>query len=125
MAMPVATEPVKPIRLMAGWRALASPAGMPRPVTMFTVPRGSRSRQISARMPAESGLCSGGFSLTLADLGGVGEGILHALPDMPRNFDTISVRPGHESNLMRPYFAAYCGDGVAEGEDFFRIPGGR
>src|SRR6266436_2518572 len=62
------------------------------------------------------------LSLTLADLGGVGESIFHALPDMPRNFDTISARPGHERNLMVPYFAAHGGDGVAEGEDCFWIP---
>ena len=30
---------------------------------------------------------------TLADLGSVGEGIFHALPDMARNFDTVSARP--------------------------------
>jgi hypothetical protein len=30
---------------------------------------------------------------TLADLGSVGEGIFHALPDRARNFDTISARP--------------------------------
>ena len=34
-----------------------------------------------------------GLSSTLADLGSVGEGIFHALPDMARNFDTISARP--------------------------------
>jgi hypothetical protein len=33
------------------------------------------------------------LSSTLADLGGVGESIFHALPDMMRNFDTISARP--------------------------------
>ena len=33
------------------------------------------------------------LSSTLADLGSVGEGIFHALPDMARNFDTISARP--------------------------------
>jgi hypothetical protein len=33
------------------------------------------------------------LSLTLADLGGVGEGIFHALPDMTWNFDGISARP--------------------------------
>src|SRR6266705_7044562 len=64
------------------------------------------------------------LSLTLADLGGVGEGIFHALPDMARNFDTISARPGRERNLMRPYFAAHCRNGVAEGEDCFWIPSG-
>src|SRR5712691_10751159 len=64
------------------------------------------------------------LSLTLADLGGVGESIFHTLPDMARNFDTISARPGHERNLMVPYFAAHGRDGVAEGEDCFWIPSG-
>jgi len=56
------------------------------------------------------------LSLTLADLGGVGESIFDAAPDMARNFYTISVRPRHAGNLMTPYFAANCRDGVAEGE---------
>lgn len=55
------------------------------------------------------------LNLTLADLGGVGESVFHAMPDMARNFDGISARPGHESNLMCPYFAAYRRNGVAEG----------
>src|SRR5712671_3932136 len=55
------------------------------------------------------------LSSTLADLGGVGEGILHAVPDTARNFDTIPARPGHERNLMAPYFATYRGDCIAEG----------
>src|SRR6516162_2128612 len=65
-----------------------------------------------------------GISLTLADLGGEGEGILHALPDMARNFDTVSTRPRHERNLMAPYFTANRCDGVAEGQECFLIPGG-
>ena len=64
------------------------------------------------------------LSLTLADLGGEGEGILHALPDMARNFDTVSTRPRHERNLMAPYFTANRCDGVAEGQECFWIPGG-
>src|SRR6201988_4329596 len=63
------------------------------------------------------------LSLALADLGGICEGIFHTVPDMARNFDTISARPGHESNLMRPYFAAHGRDGVAKGQDCFWIPG--
>src|ERR1700730_1408194 len=59
------------------------------------------------------------LSLTLADLGGEGEGVLHALPDTARNFDTVSARPGHERNLMAPYFAANRRDGIAEGQDAF------
>ena len=66
----------------------------------------------------------GDLSLTLADLGGEGEGILHALPDMARNFDTVSTRPRHERNLMAPYFTANRCDGVAEGQECFLIPGG-
>ena len=63
------------------------------------------------------------LSLTLADLGGVSECIFHALPDMARNLYTVSARPGHEKNLMRPYFTAYGCD-VAECHDRFWIPCG-
>src|SRR6267154_2389348 len=69
--------------------------------------------------------CGHVLSSTLADLGGVGEGILHAVPDTARNFDTIAARPGHERNLMAPYFATYRGDCIAEGQECFWIPGGR
>jgi len=55
--------------------------------------------------------------LTLADLGGVCERVLHAMPDVLRNFDTVSVRPRHEGNLLRPYFAAHRRNGVAKGRD--------
>jgi hypothetical protein len=65
------------------------------------------------------------LSLTLADLGGVCEGVLHTAPDMGGNFDRVSARPGHERNLLAPDFATDGGDGVAEGEDGFWIPGGR
>ena len=64
------------------------------------------------------------LSLTLADLGGVSECIFHALPDMARNLYTVSARPGHERNLMRPYFTAYGCDRVAECHDRFWIPCG-
>jgi len=64
------------------------------------------------------------LSLTLADLGGVSECIFHALPDMARNLYTVSARPGHERNLMRPYFTAYGCDSVAECHDRFWIPCG-
>ena len=56
------------------------------------------------------------LSLTLADLGGVGESVFDATPDMARNFYTVSARPRHAGNLMMPDFAANCRDGVAEGE---------
>jgi hypothetical protein len=62
------------------------------------------------------------LSLTLADLGGVCESVLHSMPDMARNFYTIPVWPGHERNLMGPYFAAHGRDGIAEGQDGFWIP---
>ena len=62
------------------------------------------------------------LSLTLANLGGVCESVLHSMPDMARNFYTIPVWPGHERNLMDPYFAAHGGDGIAEGQDGFWIP---
>src|ERR1700676_3357215 len=64
------------------------------------------------------------LSLTLADSGGVSESIFHALPDMVRNFYTVSAWPGHERNLMVPDFAADRCDRVAEGKDPFRIPCG-
>src|SRR5450631_3652544 len=64
------------------------------------------------------------LSLTLADSGGVSESIFHALPDMVRNFYTVSAWPGHERNLMVPDFAADRCDRVAEGQDRFWIPCG-
>jgi hypothetical protein len=64
------------------------------------------------------------LSLTLANLGGVGESVLHTAPDMAWNFHTVSVRPRHERNLMGPYFAAYSRDGIAEGEHRLWIPRG-
>ena len=64
------------------------------------------------------------LSLTLADSGGVSESIFHALPNMVRNFYTVSAWPGHERNLMVPDFAADRCDRVAEGQDRFRIPCG-
>jgi len=64
------------------------------------------------------------LSLTLADSGGVSESIFHALPNMVRNFYTVSAWPGHERNLMVPDFTADRCDRVAEGQDRFRIPCG-
>jgi C4-dicarboxylate-specific signal transduction histidine kinase len=57
------------------------------------------------------------LSLTLANLGGVGESVFDAAPDMARNFYTVSAWPGHARNLMMPYFAANHCDGIAEGEN--------
>ena len=59
----------------------------------------------------------------MADLGGVDECVLDAAPDIARNFYTVTARPGHERNLMCPYFAANCRDGIAEGERGFCVPG--
>ena len=68
-------------------------------------------------------LCAG-LSLTLAYSDGVNERIFHALPNMVRNFYTVSARPGHERNLMVPDFAADRCDRVAEGQYLFWIPCG-
>src|SRR5215831_1512258 len=62
------------------------------------------------------------LSLSLADLRRVCEGVLHTVPDVQRNFDTVSARPRDERNMMRPYLAAHGGDRVAERRDGFRIP---
>jgi hypothetical protein len=65
------------------------------------------------------------LSLSLANSGGMSECIFHSVPDMVRNFYTVSARPGHERNLMVPDLAAHSRDGVAEGQDRFWIPCGR
>jgi len=62
------------------------------------------------------------LSLTLAYSCGVSECIFHSVPDMARNFYTVSARPGHERNLIVPDFAAHGRDRVAEGQDRFWIP---
>ena len=62
------------------------------------------------------------LSLTLANSCGVSECIFHSVPDMARNFYTVSARPGHERNLIVPDFAAHGRDRVAEGQDRFWIP---
>ena len=48
---------------------------------------------------------------------------MHTMPDVAGNFDGILVGPGDAGNLMSPYFATRGGDGIAEGEDGFWIPG--
>ena len=63
--MPVGTEPVKAMRLTFGWRTIASPAGMPLPVTILTMPGGMISREISPRIEADSELVSGGLITTV------------------------------------------------------------
>jgi len=66
----------------------------------------ARGRQINAILVTE-------LSLSLADLSGVRERVLHALLNVFGNFDTVSARPRHERNLMRPNFSAHRRDGVA------------
>lgn len=63
--IPVGTEPMKAMRLIPGWRMMASPATGPVPVTMFTRPGGSTRAQTSARIEADNGACSGGLMMTL------------------------------------------------------------
>ena len=85
----------------------------------------SGSKFLSDPLIERSSLKSPGkhaLSLTLANLGGVCESVLHSMPDMARNFYTIPVWLGHERNLMGPYFAAHRRDGIAEGQDGFWIP---
>ena len=64
----------------------------------------------------------GVISLTLAALGSVCECVLRTVPDMARNFYSISVVPGHAGNLVGPYFAVHGRDGIAEGQRRFWIP---
>ena len=64
------------------------------------------------------------LQLVFGQLGGVSECIFHALPDMARNFYTVSARPGHERNLVMPDFATDSRDRVAERQDRFWIPRG-
>ena len=71
---------------------------------------------------SESGIETHVLSLTLAYSCGVSECIFHSVPDMARNFYTVSARPGHERNLIVPDFAAHGRDRVAEGQDRFWIP---
>jgi len=42
---------------------------------------------------AQAASISVDLSLTLADLSGVGEGVLHTLPDIAGNFDAVAARP--------------------------------
>ena len=55
---------------------------------------------------------------------GVSKCILHALPDMARNFYAVSAWPRHERNLVMPDFATYSRDCIAECQDRFWIPCG-
>src|SRR5262245_39951399 len=64
------------------------------------------------------------LSLSLADLSRVRERVLHTLPNVFGNFDTVSARPRHERNLMYPYFPAHHRNGVAEGREGLWIPCG-
>src|SRR5208282_4888576 len=80
-------------------------------------------RFAESRLVGEFLSCYGHIlSLTLAYSCGVSECIFHSVPDMARNFYTVSARPGHERNLIVPDFAAHGRDRVAEGQDRFWIP---
>src|SRR5580700_6970883 len=90
----------------------------------FSSPISAALRGGSQGLESNQVFISRTLSLTLADSGGVSESIFHALPDMVRNFYTVSAWPGHERNLMVPNFAADRCDRVAEGQDRFWIPCG-
>jgi hypothetical protein len=47
------------------------------------------------------------LSLALAYSGGVSECIFHSVPNIVRNFYTVSAWPGHERNLMVPHLATH------------------
>src|SRR6516225_6115831 len=79
--------------------------------------RGSRESHAAPRNKFAERLSS-----TLSNSCGLGKRILHAIPDLAWNFYAISVRPGHERNLMTPDFAAYGSDRITEGEDPFWVP---
>ncbi len=56
IARPVSTDPMKAMRLISGWRTIASPTVRPRPVTMLKMPGGRLVAAISARSIADNGL---------------------------------------------------------------------
>jgi hypothetical protein len=62
-----------------------------------------------------------GLSLTLADLGGVGESVFDAAPNMPRNFYAVSAPPGHARNLMIPDFSAHGSNGIRDGRALLQM----
>src|SRR5262249_7493409 len=106
------------VRAEPGGQSFGPPgAHQVRPLPSATGPTGIHPQGRWSRI-------SSALSLTLADLGSVCERVLHAMPDMRWNFDTVSAWPRHERNLMRPYFAPHRGNGVAEGGDGFGIPRG-
>ncbi len=62
-SLPVSTPPVNAILSTRGSVTRPPPAVGPSPVTMLTTPGGRSSDwKISARISAESGVCSAGFS---------------------------------------------------------------
>ena len=64
--LPVATEPVNAILSTKGWRASASPAVDPSPVTMLITPSGIPASSISSpSRSAVKGVSSAGFSTTV------------------------------------------------------------
>jgi hypothetical protein len=46
------------------------------------------------------------LSSTLSILGGIRKRGLQAIPNVAQNFHDVSVRPGHERNLLQPDFTA-------------------
>ena len=63
--MPVGTEPVNAMRLIFGCFTMASPAGMPLPLTILATPGGKTSLQISPSSVADSELVSGGLMIAV------------------------------------------------------------
>jgi hypothetical protein len=47
------------------------------------------------------------LSSTLSILGGIRKRGLQAIPNVAQNFHDVSVRPGHERNLLQPDFTAH------------------
>ena len=64
ISRPVVVSPVKAIFLIRGLDASGLPASMPKPLTMFTTPGGSRSPMSSNITRIDTGVCSAGLSTT-------------------------------------------------------------
>ncbi len=76
--MPVAVEPVNATRSTSGWRPIASPASLPKPVTTLNTPGGTpASNARSAIRSVDSDVCSAGFTTTLLPTDSAGP-IFHA-----------------------------------------------
>src|SRR5699024_7908301 len=61
MMRPTSVEPVNAILAMRLEPDRAAPASVPRPLTMFRTPSGSRSAIFSTKYSREAGVCSAGF----------------------------------------------------------------